>query len=199
VGRELDCLVAEADRTTDKIVLTRRSLLRRLDRQRTGELLAGLSEGQTLKGVVTRLADYGAFVRVLDRIEGLVHVSELAEYRVHLPEEVVIPGDEVMVKVLRIDRRRRRIDLSVNQAVQFVEASPTPGPDVEPRPEPEAGTDVEGSDPEAGTDVEGGPEASTGEGPGADADADADATADAGLAAAEPAVDPADDSTTEDH
>ena len=107
-GQELDCLVAEADRTTDKIVLTRRSLLRRLDRQRTGELLAGLSEGQTLKGVVTRLADYGAFVRVLDRIEGLVHVSELAEYRVHLPEEVVIPGDEVMVKVLRIDRRRRR-------------------------------------------------------------------------------------------
>ena len=119
VGQELDCLVAEADRTTDKIVLTRRALLRRLDRQRTGELLAGLSEGQTLKGVVTRLADYGAFVRVLDRIEGLVHVSELAEYRVHLPEEVVIPGDEVMVKVLRIDRRRRRVDLSVNQAVQF--------------------------------------------------------------------------------
>ena len=117
VGQELDCLVAEADRTTDKIVLTRRALLRRLDRQRTGELLAGLSEGQTLKGVVTRLADYGAFVRVLDRIEGLVHVSELAEYRVHLPEEVVIPGDEVMVKVLRIDRRRRRVDLSVNQAV----------------------------------------------------------------------------------
>jgi ribosomal protein S1 len=52
-------------------------------------------------------------------VEGLVHISELAEYRVHLPEEVVTPGDEVLVKVLRIDRRRRRVDLSVNQAVQY--------------------------------------------------------------------------------
>jgi ribosomal protein S1 len=200
VGRELDCLVAEADRTTDKVVLSRRALLRRHDRHRTNELLAelqpgqvrrgrvatltdfgafidlggvrgllhlseiswervertadvlrvgeeidvkimsvkggakrvslsvraltpdpldGLAEGQTTMGVVTRLVDFGAFVRVLDRVEGLVHVSELAEYRIHLPEEVVTPGDEVLVKVLRIDRRRRRVDLSVNQAVQY--------------------------------------------------------------------------------
>jgi len=208
VGRELDCLVAEADRTTDKIVLTRRSLLRRLDRQRTGELMAGLSEGQTLKGVVTRLADYGAFVRVLDRIEGLVHVSELAEYRVHLPEEVVIPGDEVMVKVLRIDRRRRRVDLSVNQAVQYSEASPPPGPDAEGSPGPpatvpdgEAASEPEISpEPETGGAMASPPETSTGVGPAADAEitADADITADAGPVAAEPAVEQAEDDTTED-
>jgi small subunit ribosomal protein S1 len=200
VGQEIDCLVAEADHTTDQVVLSRRAFLRRLDRHRTNELLSelepgqvrrgrvstitdfgafvdlggvrgllhlseiswervertadvlavgdeidvkvlsvkgaskrvGLSvralttdpleelaEGQTLLGVVTRLVDFGAFVRVLDRIEGLVHISELAEYRVQLPEEVVTPGDEVLVKVMRIDRRRRRIDLSINQAVQF--------------------------------------------------------------------------------
>lgn len=200
VGQELEVLVAEADRVTDKVVLSRRNWLRQLDRKRAAELvaslepgqtrrgrvvtvtdfgafvdlggvrgllhlselswnrvervsdvvkvgdeidvkilalkggskrvslsmraaqpdpLAGLVEGQRLLGVVTRLVDFGAFVRVLDRIEGLVHVSELAEYRVHLPEEVVTPGDEVWVKVLRIDRRRRRVDLSVNQAVQY--------------------------------------------------------------------------------
>ena len=62
---------------------------------------------------------YRAFVRVKEDVEGLVHVSELAEYRVHLPEEVVTPGDEVWVKVLKIDRKRRRVDLSVNQALHY--------------------------------------------------------------------------------
>jgi small subunit ribosomal protein S1 len=199
-GRSIEAMVVEADRATDKVVLSRRAFLRQQDRQRANELVSSLepgqvrrgrvatvtdfgafvdlggvrgllhlselswerverttdvvrvgdeidvkilsvkggakrislslralapdpleelSEGQMLQGVVTRLVDFGAFVRVLDRIEGLVHVSELAEYRVHLPEEVVTPGDEVLVKVLRIDRRRRRVDLSVNQAVQY--------------------------------------------------------------------------------
>jgi small subunit ribosomal protein S1 len=85
----------------------------------TADPLQDLAEGQTLAGVVTRLVDFGAFVRVLDGVEGLVHVSELAEYRVHRAEEVVAPGDEVLVKVLHIDRRRRRVDLSVIQAVQY--------------------------------------------------------------------------------
>ena len=83
----------------------------------TEDPLAKLQQGQILPGVVTRLADFGAFVRVGDGAEGLVHVTELAEYRVHAPEEVVTPGDEVLVKVLRIDRKRRRLDLSVNQAL----------------------------------------------------------------------------------
>jgi small subunit ribosomal protein S1 len=83
----------------------------------TPDPLATLQNGQVLPGVVTRLADFGAFVRVGDGAEGLVHVTELAEYRVHAPEEVVAPGDEVLVKVIRIDRKRRRLDLSVNQAV----------------------------------------------------------------------------------
>ena len=83
----------------------------------TEDPLAKLQQGQILPGVVTRLADFGAFVRVGEGAEGLVHVTELAEYRVHAPEEVVTPGDEVLVKVLRIDRKRRRLDLSVNQAL----------------------------------------------------------------------------------
>jgi small subunit ribosomal protein S1 len=78
-----------------------------------------LEVGQTLPGVVTRLVDFGAFVRVGDGAEGLVHLSELAEYRVNLPEEVVAPGEELLVKVIGLDRKRRRLDLSVIQAVQY--------------------------------------------------------------------------------
>ena len=52
-------------------------------------------------------------------LEGLVHLSELAEYRVSTPEEVVAPGDEVGVKILSIDRKRRRIELSIRQAAEF--------------------------------------------------------------------------------
>ncbi len=197
VGQDIEALVHEADRINDKVVLSRRNLLRQAQRAKANEVvstlapgqvhkgrvslltdfgafveiggvrglvhlseiswarvdraadvlspgdeidvkvlaikpgkklslsiralsqdpLAGLETGQVLSGVVTRLADFGAFVRVGDGAEGLVHVTELAEYRVHAPEEVVTPGDEVLVKVLRIDRKRRRLDLSVNQAV----------------------------------------------------------------------------------
>lgn len=200
VGQTVEALVTEADKSADKVVLSRRSLLRRQEKQRVSELLGELQpgqlrrgrvatitdfgafvdlggvrgllhlselswerverttdvvkvgdeievkilsvkdgtkkvslslravvpdplrdvvEGEIVQGVVSRLVDFGAFVRIKDGVEGLVHVSELAEHRIHLPEEVVTPGDEVYVKVLRVDRRRRRLDLSINQAVQF--------------------------------------------------------------------------------
>ena len=111
VGDEIEVKVLGVKGDAKRVSLSLRAL--------TSDPLEGLAEGQTLPGVVTRLVDFGAFVRVLDGVEGLVHVSELAEYRVHLAEEVVAPGDEVLVKVLHIDRRRRRVDLSVIQAVQY--------------------------------------------------------------------------------
>ena len=110
VGAEVDVKIIGVKGGTKRISLSMRAV--------DPDPLDGLLEGQTLIGTVTRLVDFGAFVRVSDGVEGLVHVTELAEYRVHLPEEVVTPGDEVWVKVLRIDRKRRRVDLSVNQAVQ---------------------------------------------------------------------------------
>jgi ribosomal protein S1 len=108
VGSEVDVKVL-AIKPGKKVSLSIRAL--------TTDPLASIHEGDIVQGVVTRLADFGAFVRVGDGAEGLVHVTELAEYRVHAPEEVVAPGDEVWVKVLRIDRKRRRVDLSVNQAL----------------------------------------------------------------------------------
>ncbi|MBG0562584.1 S1 RNA-binding domain-containing protein [Actinoplanes sp. NEAU-A11] len=72
--------------------------------------------GQIVRGQVTRLAPFGAFIRVDDGIEGLAHVSELAGRRVELPEQVVRAGQELLVKVIDIDLERRRISLSLKQA-----------------------------------------------------------------------------------
>jgi len=73
-------------------------------------------------GKVTKLVPFGAFVRVDDGIEGLVHISELAERHVELPEQVVQVGSDVLVKVIDIDLERRRISLSLKQANEgFVE------------------------------------------------------------------------------
>src|SRR5262249_36578754 len=72
--------------------------------------------GQIVPGKVTKLVPFGSFVRVDEGIEGLVHISELAERHVEIPEQVVQVGDDVMVKVIDIDLDRRRISLSLKQA-----------------------------------------------------------------------------------
>jgi small subunit ribosomal protein S1 len=72
--------------------------------------------GQIVPGKVTKLVPFGAFVRVEEGIEGLVHISELAERHVEIPEQVVQVGDDCMVKVIDIDLDRRRISLSLKQA-----------------------------------------------------------------------------------
>lgn len=77
--------------------------------------------GQIVPGKVTKLVPFGAFVRVGEGIEGLVHVSELAERHVEIPEQVVTVGDDVMVKVIDIDLDRRRVSLSLKQANEGVD------------------------------------------------------------------------------
>ncbi len=72
--------------------------------------------GQVVPGKVTKLVPFGAFVRVDEGIEGLVHISELAERHVEIPEQVVQVNDDIFVKVIDIDLERRRISLSLKQA-----------------------------------------------------------------------------------
>ena len=71
--------------------------------------------GDELEGTVTKVVTFGAFVEILDGVEGLVHISELANHHVENPREVVQPGDEVRVKILEIDSERRRLSLSVKR------------------------------------------------------------------------------------
>ena len=72
--------------------------------------------GDVVDGVVTKLTDFGAFARVEDAVEGLIHISELAPRIVNHPREVVREGDAVRLKVLRIEPERRRLGLSLKQA-----------------------------------------------------------------------------------
>ncbi len=87
-------------------------------RQITPDPLSAVEVGAVLTGTVTKLVDFGAFVAI-GEFEGLVHLSELAEYRVSTPEEIVAPGDQVGVKVLSVDTKRRRIELSIRRAAEY--------------------------------------------------------------------------------
>jgi len=71
--------------------------------------------GDDLEGTVTKVVTFGAFVEILDGVEGLVHISELAAHHVENPREIVQPGDDVRVKILEIDSERRRLSLSVKR------------------------------------------------------------------------------------
>ncbi|MDN4479009.1 30S ribosomal protein S1 [Demequina lignilytica] len=77
--------------------------------------------GQIVPGKVTKLVPFGAFVRVFEGIEGLVHISELATRHVELPEQVVSADEDVFVKIIDIDLERRRISLSIKQANEGVD------------------------------------------------------------------------------
>jgi 4-hydroxy-3-methylbut-2-enyl diphosphate reductase len=82
---------------------------------------AELKVGSVLKGRITKTAKFGAFVQIQQGVEGLVHLSELADHRVASADDVVKPGQEVMVKVLSIDSNQKRISLSIAQAQQDAE------------------------------------------------------------------------------
>ena len=81
--------------------------------------------GDELEGKVTKVVTFGAFVEIMEGVEGLVHISELAQHHVENPREVVEPGDDVKVKILEIDSDRRRLSLSVKR-VEAAQAGQVP-------------------------------------------------------------------------
>jgi small subunit ribosomal protein S1 len=74
--------------------------------------------GDVLEGAVTKVVAFGAFVEILPGVEGLVHISELADHHVESPSEVVEPGTKLNVKILEIDEERRRLSLSIKQVAE---------------------------------------------------------------------------------
>jgi small subunit ribosomal protein S1 len=118
VGQEVEVEVLDVDLDRERVSLSLKATQEDPWRQfaRTHAIQ------QIVPGKVTKLVPFGAFVRVEDGIEGLVHISELAEKHVEIPEQVVQVGSDVMVKVIDIDLERRRISLSLKQANEgFVE------------------------------------------------------------------------------
>ncbi len=113
-GKEQEFKVIKLDRKRNNVVVSRRAVVEEEYSAERDALLANLEEGQAVKGVVKNLTDYGAFLD-LGGIDGLLHITDMAWRRVKHPSEVVEIGDEVMVKVLKFDRDRKRVSLGLKQ------------------------------------------------------------------------------------
>ena len=113
-GKELDFKVIKLDAKRNNVVVSRRAVLEAANSQERDELLANLQEGQSVKGIVKNLTDYGAFVD-LGGVDGLLHITDMAWKRIKHPSEIVAVGDEIDVKVLKFDRDRNRVSLGLKQ------------------------------------------------------------------------------------
>ena len=113
-GKQLEFKVIKLDRKRNNVVVSRRAVLEESLGEEREKLLATLSEGATVKGIVKNITDYGAFVD-LGGIDGLLHITDLAWRRVKHPSEVLSVGDEVTAKVLKFDQEKNRVSLGLKQ------------------------------------------------------------------------------------
>ncbi|MBN2177109.1 MAG: 30S ribosomal protein S1 [Demequinaceae bacterium] len=117
VGQEVDVEILEIDMDRERVSLS----LKATQEDPWAVYARTHAIGQIVPGKVTKLVPFGAFVRVFEGIEGLVHISELAVRHVELPEQVVSADEDVFVKIIDIDLERRRISLSIKQANEGVD------------------------------------------------------------------------------
>lgn len=111
VGQEVQVKVISMDRDRKRIGLS----IRQLQPDPWLKKVENIKEGQLVEGTITHLTKFGAFARLAEDLEGLIHVSELSEQRVAHPKEVVKEGDVVTLRVIKIDPERRRIGLSLRK------------------------------------------------------------------------------------
>jgi small subunit ribosomal protein S1 len=111
IGETVKVKVLDIDRDRQRISLG----LKQTQEDPWQRIVDTYNIGDELAGKVTKVVTFGAFVEILDGVEGLVHISELAAHHVENPREVVAPGDDVRVKILEIDSERRRLSLSVKR------------------------------------------------------------------------------------
>jgi small subunit ribosomal protein S1 len=109
VGEEVEVKVLEVDRERERISLG----LKQTRKDPWQEIVERVNIGETITGRVTKLVSFGAFVEVAEGVEGLIHISELAEHHVETPDEIVRSGDEVEARIIDVDARRRRLSLSL--------------------------------------------------------------------------------------
>jgi len=114
VGDEIEVEVLEVDLDRERISLS----LKATQQDPWQEFANNHRVGELVYGRVTKLVPFGSFLQVGDGIEGLVHISEMAAHHVDLPEQVVVAGEELWVKIIDLDLQRRRISLSIKQAAE---------------------------------------------------------------------------------
>ena len=112
IGQTIDVYITKIDKESKKIGLS----VRRASPEQWDEVVAKFEVGEIVPSVVTKLVTFGAFARLEGPVEGLVHVSELADRRITHPREVVLENDIIPAKIVRIERDRHRLGLSLRQA-----------------------------------------------------------------------------------
>ena len=119
VGQDVDVSVVGVDRDSKKIALS----LKRLQPEPWEGVEQRYEVGQVVRGRITKLASFGAFAQIEQGVEGLIHISELSDERIAHPKGVVKEGDEVPLRIIRIDAGRHRLGLSLRQALEELDES----------------------------------------------------------------------------
>jgi small subunit ribosomal protein S1 len=145
-GQKVEVKVEKINRQTGKIALS----YRELQEHPWAKVQEQFSEGSMAKGPVTRVAKFGAFVKLAPGVEGLIHISEMAHYRVRSVSDVVSEGQEVEVKVLSVDTDAQRIALSIKAAL------PEPEPEDQPSETASASSDAKPQKPKRKRPLKGG-------------------------------------------
>jgi small subunit ribosomal protein S1 len=168
IGQKVNVKVLDVDRDRQRISLG----LKQTQTDPWQRVIDECQQGDVVAGRITKVVTFGAFAEIVSGVEGLIHISELAEHHVENPREVVQQGDAVNVKIIEIDPDRRRLSLSLRrvepgEAVKTIDVS-MPGSTVSSVPVPELGSDeVFGNTPDAeeaeAAEPEGEPEAEAAE------------------------------------
>jgi small subunit ribosomal protein S1 len=128
IGQTVRVQVLDIDRERQRISLG----LKQTQTDPWQQVLESYQEGDVVQGTVTKVVTFGAFVEILPGVEGLVHISELAQHHVENPREVVSQGDQVNVRILEVDADRRRLSLSLKRVEDGMPVQPKPGEEAEP-------------------------------------------------------------------
>ncbi len=197
IGQRVRVKVLDVDRDRQRISLG----LKQTQTDPWQRLMDECRQGDVVAGRITKVVTFGAFAEIVSGVEGLIHISELAEHHVENPREVVQQGQDVNVKIVEIDPERRRLSLSLrrvepDEPVKRVEMG-TPGPAAEPEV-PDLGLSEEvfadtpaEAEPEAADEAEAEVEVESGPEPEAEAAVEPEAAADSEAGeAAKPEADP---------
>jgi small subunit ribosomal protein S1 len=149
IGQKVQVKVLDIDRDRQRISLG----LKQTQTDPWQQVLESYQEGDVVEGKVTKVVTFGAFVEILPGVEGLVHISELAQHHVENPREVVSQGDDVNVRILEVDAERRRLSLSLKRVEDGMPIQPKPGAESEP-PTIDLSEDVFSDEPAAEAAVE---------------------------------------------
>ncbi|HXY47830.1 MAG TPA: 30S ribosomal protein S1 [Terriglobales bacterium] len=114
VGQEIRCRIIKLDAADEDVVVDRRAVFEDEERAVKDQRFSELREGDTVRGTVRTLTDYGAFIDI-GGVDGLLHVGDLSWRRVNRPSDVLAPGQEIDARVLKVDADQHRISLGVKQ------------------------------------------------------------------------------------